>query len=71
MIPLASLWWMVGLVALSGAIGWALGGPVGAVAAAGGCMAAEGIFVDLAPAVAVRAARRATEREDDPDGAAG
>lgn len=39
--------WMVGLVLVAGAGGFALGGIAGAVMAAGGAMTAEGVFADV------------------------
>ncbi len=54
--------WMAGLVLMAGAVGFALGGVVAAVAAVGGTMTAEGIFADvLVPRAMMKRAAAAAE----------
>lgn len=48
MIDVGSVLWMVGLVLLAGAVGWAVAGLVGAVGAVGAVLIALGAVVDLA-----------------------
>lgn len=57
--------WMIGLVLVAGAGGYALGGIVYAVMAAGGAMTAEGIFADvLVPRARMKRARAAAAAEE-------
>jgi hypothetical protein len=48
-IDVGTVVWMLGLAILAGAIGWALGGPCGAVGAVGAMLSLEGMALDLYP----------------------
>jgi hypothetical protein len=59
-IDVGSVLWMVGLVLVAGALGWAVAGPVGAVVGVGVVLVVLGAVVDLASAPRPEPARDRT-----------